>query len=105
MNDSDRENLNLNELCKITFMPKSTIIDIVEHGIVEPSGDEPETWLFDVHMIVTTRKALRLHRDLEINWSGIAFALMLIDEMEQLREERSLLRMQLNRFKENSDTN
>ena len=103
MNDTPSENISLNELCEITVLPKDAIIEIVEHGIVEPQGREPESWLFDMHMLVTTRKAVRLYRDLEIDWSGIAFALSLLDELEQLREENKCLVMRLNRFENNSD--
>lgn len=102
MNDTHAENLSLNELCEITVMSKDTIIKIVEHGIVEPQGREPESWRFDTHMLVTTRKAVRLYRDLEIDWSGIAFALSLIDELEQLREEKKYLAMRLSRFENSS---
>lgn len=101
MNDSHAENMSLTELCEITVLPKDTIIEIVEHGIVEPRGREPDSWRFDTHMIVTTRRAVRLYRDLEIDWSGIAFALSLLDELEQLREEKKCLEMRLSRF-ENS---
>lgn len=103
MNDSHAENMSLNELCEITVMSKDTIIEIVEHGIVEPQGREPESWQFDMHMLVTTRKAVRLYRDLEIDWSGIAFAISLLDELEQLREEKKCLEMRLSRFENNTD--
>ena len=103
MNDTQSENISLNELCEITVLPKDAIIEIVEHGIVEPHGGEPESWQFDMHMLVTTRKAVRLYRDLEIDWSGIAFALSLLDELEDLREENKCLVMRLNRFENSSD--
>jgi MerR HTH family regulatory protein len=38
-------------------------------------------------MISLTQKAVRLHRDLDIEWSGIALAIGLIEELEQLRDE------------------
>jgi chaperone modulatory protein CbpM len=100
MNETHIEILSLNEVCEITVMSKSTIIEIVEHGIVEPIGDEPESWRFDTHMLVTTRKALRLHRDLEIDWSGIAFTIGLLEELEQLREENKTLMLRLSRFEQ-----
>ena len=103
MNDTQSENISLNELCEITVLSKDAVIEIVEHGIVEPQGREPESWQFDMHMLVTTRKAIRLYRDLEIDWSGIAFALSLLDELEQLREENKCLVMRLNRFENNTD--
>ena len=100
MNDTHLEILSLNELCEITVMPKKAIIEIVEHGIIEPIGDEPESWRFDTHMLVTTRKALRLHRDLEIDWSGIAFTLSLLEELEEQREEIKTLKRRLSRFEQ-----
>lgn len=103
MSDTQSEILSLNELCEITVMPKDTIIEIVEHGIVEPQGREPESWQFDIHMLITTRKAVRLYRDLEIDWSGIAFAISLLDELEELREEKKCLMMRLSRFENSSD--
>ncbi len=102
MNDAQSENLSLNELCEITVMPKDTIIEIVEHGIIEPQGRDPESWQFDIHMLVTTRRAVRLYRDLEIDWSGIAFALSLLDELEELREDNKCLVMRLSRFENDS---
>lgn len=103
MSDSQSEILSLNEVCEITVLPKDTIIEIVEHGIVEPEGREPEKWQFDMHMLVTTRKAVRLYRDLEIDWSGIAFAISLLDELEALREEKKSLQMRLSRLESNPD--
>tara|TARA_R110002073_G_scaffold21123_1_gene74885 strand:+ start:227 stop:538 length:312 start_codon:yes stop_codon:yes gene_type:complete len=103
MSDTHIEILSLSELCEITVMPKNTIIEIVEQGIVEPIGDEPESWRFDTHMLVTTRKALRLHRDLDIDWSGIAFSISLLEELEQLREENKALTLRLRRFEQSPE--
>lgn len=103
MSTTQSEILSLTEVCEITVLPKDTIIEIVEHGIVEPQGREPEKWQFDMHMLVTTRKAVRLYRDLEIDWSGIAFAISLLDELEALREEKKCLEMRLSRLESNPD--
>ena len=104
MNNSSCENLSLNELCRITLMSRKTIIKIIEHGIIEPLGAEPESWKFDTKMLHTTRKALRLQRDLEIDWSGIAFAISLIEELALLRKEKESLRLRLNRYELRSDS-
>ena len=100
MSDTHREILSLSELSEITVVPRDYIIQIVEHGIVEPLGGDPESWRFDTHMLITTRKAIRLYHDLEIDWAGIAFALTLIDELEELREEKQRLAMRLRRFEQ-----
>jgi len=86
------------ELCTVTALPSQTIIEIVDQGIVEPEGSDPETWLFNSQMLSVTKRACRLHDDLEIDWSGIALAISLLEELEQLRQENQQLRAQLNRF-------
>jgi len=89
---------SLQELCQVTDLPSATVIEIVEQGIIEPAGRGPESWVFNTQMIVVTKKAQRLHRDLGIDWSGIALALCLIDELEQLREKNLRLQSQLSKF-------
>ena len=95
---SNKIQLSLDELCQATELPTATVIEIVEQGIVEPSGGSPESWVFTTQMIVVTKKAQRLHRDLGIDWSGIALALCLIDELEQLRQKNRRLQRQLSKF-------
>lgn len=102
MNDTQKEKLSLTELCEITVVSKEAIIEIVEHGIVEPLGGDPDSWRFDTRMLITTRRAVRLYRDLEIDWSGIAMAINLLDELEELREQNKSLTMRLSRFEDGS---
>lgn len=90
--------IDLSELSRTVGAPAETIVEIVEQGIVEPKGSEPENWQFDSYMISMTRKALRLHQDLKIEWSGIALAMNLLDELEQLREQNKRLQQRLDRF-------
>lgn len=47
MNDHAKE-MTLMELCEAVDLPEQTFIQMVEHGIVEPSGDEPAQWSFDL---------------------------------------------------------
>jgi chaperone modulatory protein CbpM len=87
--------LSLTEVTQSVHIPVETIVVIVEHGIVEPRGQRPKEWQFEPHMLATLRQAMRLHRDLEMDWAGIAVALSLIDKLRQLRGENKLLRQQL----------
>lgn len=89
---------SFSELCDVTELSSHIVIEVVEHGIVEPEGADPESWTFDTQMITLTKKACRLHNDLGIDWSGIALAIQLLDEVEQLRHENDNLRSRLNRF-------
>ena len=86
------------DLCELTELPHTTVIEIVEQGIIEPTGEGPDSWSFSTQMIVVTKKAQRLHRDLGIDWSGIGLALTLLDEVEKLRIENRCLQRQLEKF-------
>jgi chaperone modulatory protein CbpM len=89
---------SIDELCHATELSSHHIIEIVEHGIIEPEGTEPANWIFDTQMIMVTKKACRLHQDLGLNWQGIALAIELLDEMEHLKNENTLLKSRLRRF-------
>lgn len=90
--------LGMQELCQTVAIPTSLLMEIVEHGIIYPAGRGPETWQFDQHALITCRRAARLQRELELEWSGIALALQLLDDLEQVRRENSQLKSQLGRF-------
>lgn len=90
--------LGMHEVCQTVAIPADLLIEIVEHGIIDPPGRGPETWQFDQHALITCRRAARLQRELELEWSGIALALQLLDDLEQVRRENRQLKSQLGRF-------
>lgn len=90
--------LPLHDTCHAVGLPAAQIIEIVSVGILAPSGDTPETWVFDLHMISTARRALRLQRDLHLDWEAVALVLDLLDERDRLREENAQLQRQLQRL-------
>ncbi|MGH1471456.1 MAG: chaperone modulator CbpM [Cellvibrionaceae bacterium] len=98
MTDSILIHFNCNELCEQTQVSIDTLIEFVEHGIVEPHGSSPEDWVFGQEVIVVVRRAVRMHDDLGIDWAGVALALDLIEQRERLRVENNLLRNRLDRF-------
>lgn len=98
MNDTDSTYLSFTEVCLQTGVGEDTVFEIVEQGIIEPIGATPDEWLFTPTMLTVTKKAVRLHLDLEVNWAGIALALELLDEVEQLRKQNRSLQRRLSRF-------
>lgn len=82
--------LSLNDLCQACSSSEQWIIELVEEGALEPIEDltrqtQPEQWHFSVNSIQRARTASRLQRDLDINLSGIALALDLLNEIETLQ--------------------
>ncbi len=90
--------LDLNDVCDAVELPRNSFIKMVEYGIVEPSGEKPAEWSFDLTMVSIARRAVRLRRDLKLNWSAVALVIELIEEREQLQAENELLNQRLQRF-------
>ncbi len=77
--------LSLRQLCDACAVHAEYIIELVDEGFIEPSGIEKSHWCFSGITIKRVRKAKRLQRDLGINLAGVALAIELMDELEQLR--------------------
>lgn len=100
--NSTHVQLSLTETCSTLGLERHFLIEIVEHGIVEPEyrpgESSPEHWMFDARMLDTLRRACRLRRDLELDWAAAALVLDLVEEKERLARENERLRQQLRRF-------
>ncbi|TDV65901.1 chaperone modulator CbpM [Pseudomonas sp. LP_7_YM] len=92
--------VDMQEFCQVIDMPVAYVIELVEHGIVEPQGVRPDQWLFDTYSLSVAKRAVKLHRDLAMEWDGVALALNLLDELEQVRSENRMLKQRLGRFVE-----
>ncbi|MCS5710014.1 chaperone modulator CbpM [Candidatus Berkiella aquae] len=82
---------SITEIETLCVVERHEIEEMVELGILEPQGLSYETWVFQCTALNRTQKALRLHKDLAINWPGVALALELLDELEQLRQTIAIL--------------
>jgi len=73
------------ELSRASGASEEEITLWVAEGVFEPKGTVPEEWRFSGASLRRVRAAFRLARDLQINPSGIALALDLLDEIEELK--------------------
>lgn len=83
------EVLTLDELCRFCDADTAWVVDMVEHGALDPQGNVRAEWTFQAISIARARKARRLQRDFEVNAAGIALILDLLEERDALR--RALL--------------
>jgi chaperone modulatory protein CbpM len=81
----DEVELTLAEVCRASRLPAERVIELAHEGIIEPIGRRPETWRFRGVCLRRIRRAQRLERDLGVNTAGVALALDLLDELEELR--------------------
>ncbi len=75
------------EICTICQVEPIFIQELVAYGTVEPRGISLETWVFNSEHLKVVHTAARLHHDLEINHPGIALAIDLMQEIEDLRQQ------------------
>ncbi len=83
--------LTLRDLCRACSVHAERIIELVEEGILEPAGTDIIEWRFTGTSLIRARTAIRLQQDLHINTAGVALALDLMDEIEELRRQLSAL--------------
>ena len=87
----ERVDISLTELAGICACREQWIVELVDEGIIEPRGQAPSEWRFTGASLVRVRTAIRLHQDLDMNLAGVALALDLLEEIEELKARLNLL--------------
>jgi chaperone modulatory protein CbpM len=87
--------LSLAELCRSADLHAEQIVAMVEEGLLEPVGKDPHTWRFSGTAVRRVHIAIHLQRDLQVNLSGAALALELLDEIRELRTRLEVLQSEL----------
>ncbi|MFW2440153.1 MAG: chaperone modulator CbpM [Arenicellales bacterium] len=82
----------LADLCRCCTVQAETIIDMVEEGMLTPSGHAPSDWRFTGTAQRQVEITLHLQRDLRVNLPGAALALELMEEIERLRSQIQIKR-------------
>lgn len=80
----DEVHLSIGELCQACGAAEELVTAWVFEGVLEPAGEQPRDWRFSGKSLRRARLALRISRDLEINASGVALALDLLEEIAAL---------------------
>jgi chaperone modulatory protein CbpM len=83
----DEIHLSLRELCDACAVHAEFITELVDEGVIEPSGFDKSHWCFSGVSLHRIRAAKRLQQDLGVNLAGAALALDLLDEMQQLHTQ------------------
>jgi chaperone modulatory protein CbpM len=81
----ERVTFTLRELSLACGIQTEVAIEMVDEGVIEPAAGGSE-WQFHGHSLVRAQRALRLVRDLDLNWPGAALALDLLDELDRLQK-------------------
>jgi chaperone modulatory protein CbpM len=81
----ERLELSLGDLCRLCRVTGDEIRDMVTEGILDPRGDNPQSWCFSGQALIRVERTLHLQRDLQVNLAGAALVLDLLEELEALR--------------------
>ncbi len=85
---------SLADVCERTALSREVIAELVDLGLVTPNG-KGDDWHFPDPALARLQRANRLRRELELDWAGVAVALDLLEEVQQLRNEIDALKKQL----------
>ena len=78
--------ITINELSRLCECHHAVARRLFSIGLIEPRtlGTEP---LFDRSAVIRARKALRLKRDLSLNFDAVALVMELLDRIDELERK------------------
>ncbi len=86
---SDETTLTIRELCQACSQQTEWILELVDEGVLEPLAGIEQEMVFSAVELRRARTAMRLQRDLDVNLSGVALILDLLDEVGRLKRLNS----------------
>ncbi len=85
----DITELTVSDLCRACSTHTAMIVELVSQGVIEITSTAQslpqEEWRFTGVHLHRAKVAMRLHRDLGVNFAGAALALQLMDELQDVR--------------------
>jgi chaperone modulatory protein CbpM len=79
--------LTVKDLSRMCAVDERHIVEYVKEGVLHVVQIDTTEWHFTGAALRRARLALRLERDLELNLAGVALALELMEELQNLRRE------------------
>ena len=92
---SEGQGYSLEDVCRRINLEEDFVVQCVDFGIAEVEGRGRAEWHFSPTTIVRIQRAWRLRRDLDINFTGLGVVLDLLDDIEDMRREITVLRKKL----------
>ncbi|GGI16791.1 MAG: chaperone modulator CbpM [Oxalicibacterium faecigallinarum] len=79
--------LTLTDLCRSCNTSNEVIESWVYEGVLAPVGKRPQEWRFNGIMLRRARLARQLAEEMDVNPSGIALALDLMEQIDALHAQ------------------
>ena len=81
----DSTKISIVELCEVCCIDRKQVDEMIEEGILEPTGGGRERQRLPYNSVHRTRTVIHLQRDLGVNLAGAALALELLERIDALR--------------------
>jgi chaperone modulatory protein CbpM len=94
--DEGRE-LSTAEFAELSGIPEDLLLELVGTGVIVVREVARQRYLCSAHTVHIARKAGRLHRDFELDASGLTVALRLLERVHELELDVRRLRAELAR--------
>jgi chaperone modulatory protein CbpM len=86
---------SVHDFCEICRIRQEVLVELIREGVILPQDPSDDTWVFTQRTVTRFKRAYRLQRDLDLNLSGVALSVELLEEIDQLNEEIALLKSKL----------
>ena len=90
--DDNEEVYSVTQLCETYHISEAFLTQLLEHGMFDTETPPIKQNQFNLQMVKRICSARRLQDDLGVNMEGVVLIMELLDELEQLRGELSILR-------------
>lgn len=83
---------DIEHLAEVSGLSIGEVSDLVDIGVIVPSGRPAGTVVFQLCQVLTVKRARRLRDDFQLDHHGVALALTLIRRIGELQAELDVLR-------------
>lgn len=90
----EERGVSLAQLCHTCGLSVESVVEMVDEGILVTRGTRRSQWRFSSQNIRRAQIARRLKRDLEVDFAGIALALDLLEQVDELKRRLRILETQ-----------
>jgi len=78
--------IHVETLCRLSGLRLEVLVELTELGVLAPRGDAPAEWQLPASSVVPLGTMGRLIRDLDVNASGAAIIVELLEARRRLEE-------------------
>jgi len=83
----EHSHLTITELSQAVKIEHTQVIAWVNEGVLHPVGDTPDQWVFTGDAFRKAKLASNLFHSFEINPPGIALAIDLLEQVDELQKQ------------------